>query len=76
MTSKTRPNLARAIGEILESMAQLFERKGQSEDPSHRLTRGITCQRLTARRILAGARFAGTGACRTPPSRRRCTGMD
>ena len=43
MTSRTRP-LARPIGEILERMAHLFEREGQSEDPSHRLTREITGQ--------------------------------
>jgi len=47
MTSRTR-QLARPIGEILESMAHLFEREGQSEDPSHCLTGEITGQSLTA----------------------------
>ena len=37
MTSRTR-QLARPIGEIVESIAHLLEREGHSEDPAHRAT--------------------------------------
>ncbi len=46
MTSRTR-QLARPIGEILESMAHLFEREGQSEDPSALATVDRTLTFLT-----------------------------